>query len=133
MTPPSTRQSERTTSFELVLPPDPDLLRVVRLVASGLASLAPLDLDAVEEVRVAADELVSTLMQASDGGPVTVSFAVNGEGLAITGTTARAVTSDFEPDPLTERILDEVATSHAWHSEGGEVQGRIEHAVPGPE
>lgn len=130
MPPPTTGQSERTTSFDLVLPPDPELLRVVRLVASGLASLAPLDIDAVEEVRVAADELVATLMQASDGGPVTVSFAVTDEGLVISGTTARAVTSDFSPDPLTERILDEVATSHAWESQAGEIHGRIEHAVP---
>ncbi len=36
-----------TTGFQLVLPPDPQLLRVVRLVASGLASLGQLDLDAV--------------------------------------------------------------------------------------
>lgn len=133
MPPPTTDQSERTTSFDLVLPPDPELLRVVRLVASGLASLTPLDINAVEEVRVAADELVATLMQASDGGPVTVRFAVTGEGLVISGTTARAVTADFSPDPLTERILDEVATSHAWQSQGGEISGRIEHALPASE
>lgn len=133
MSPPTTGQTSRTTSFDLVLPPDPDLLRVVRLVASGLASLTPLDLDAVEEVRVAADELVATLMQASDGGPVTVSFAVTAEGLVISGTTGRAVATDFVPDPLTERILDEVATTHAWQSQGGEVFGRIEHALPEPE
>ena len=130
MSSPTTGQSAVTTSFDLVLPPDPELLRVVRLVASGLASLTPLDIDAVEEVRVAADELVATLMQASDGGPVTVSFAVTNEGLVISGTTGRAVTADFSPDPLTERILDEVATSHAWQSQGGEVYGRIEHTVP---
>jgi hypothetical protein len=46
------------TSLQLVLPGDPQLLRIVRLVASGLASLTELGLDAVEEVRAAADELV---------------------------------------------------------------------------
>ena len=129
---PPTHQSTRTTSFDLVLPPDPELLRVVRLVASGLASLTDLDLDAVEEVRVAADELVATLMQASDGGSVTVSFAVTSEGLTISGATHRSATSEFSPDPLTERILGEVATSHAWHSEGGDVRGHIDHALPSP-
>jgi hypothetical protein len=126
----TTGQSERTTSFDLVLPPDPDLLRVVRLVASGLASLTPLDLDAVEEVRVAADELVATLMQASTGGAVTVSFAVHGDGLAITGTTTRTAAEPFSPDPLTERILEEVATSHGWRTDGDELSGTIEHALP---
>ncbi len=129
MPPPSSAQSARTTSFDLVLPPDPDLLRVVRLVASGLASLAPLDLDAVEEVRVAADELVSTLMQASAGGPVTVSFAVADGVLRVSGATQRAEQSPFEPDPLTERILDEVASSHGWQTDGFEVTGQIEHVL----
>jgi hypothetical protein len=129
MSPLSSAQSERTTSFDLVLPPDPDLLRVVRLVASGLASLTPLDLDAVEEVRVAADELVSTLMQASAGGPVTVSFAVNDEQLTVSGTTQRSHQAPFEPDALTERILDEVATSHSWRTDGHELGGQIEHAL----
>jgi hypothetical protein len=127
-----THQSTRTTSFDLVLPPDPELLRVVRLVASGLASLTDLDLDAVEEVRVAADELVATLMQASDGSSVTVSFAVTPDGLTISGATRRSAAAAFSPDPLTERILGEVATSHAWHSEGQDLRGQIDHALPTP-
>ena len=126
---PRTAPSPTTTSFELVLPPDPELLRVVRLVASGLASLTALDLDAVEEVRVAADELIATLMKASDGAPVRASFAVNGDGLTISGTTRTAV-ADFLPDPLTERILQEVASSHEWSTDGDEVSGQIGHALP---
>jgi len=46
-------QTEILTSFDLVMPPDPELLRVVRLVASGVASLTTLGIDAVEGVRVA--------------------------------------------------------------------------------
>lgn len=130
--PSPTEASERTTSFDLVLPPDPDLLRVVRLVASGLASLTALDLDSVEEIRVAADELVATLIQASSGGPVTVQFALTPAGVTITGTTTTDG-SPFDLDPLTDRILNEVATSHEWHAEGDQVRGQIEHAVPTPD
>ena len=129
MSPRTAQKSATTTSFELVLPPDPELLRVVRLVASGLASLTALDLDAVEEVRVGADELVATLMKASDGASVRVNFAVTGDGVTISGTT-RTSGRDFSPDPLTERILGEVASDHAWSTEGDEVSGRIDHSVP---
>lgn len=130
MSNPAANQAERTTSFELVVPPDAELLRVVRLVASGLASFTALDLDSVEEIRVGADELVATLMQASDGGPVSVSFIVSDEGLTISGSTALADGADFVLDPLTDRILNEVATEHSWHTEDGRVYGRIDHALP---
>jgi hypothetical protein len=122
-------QTETTTSFDLVLPPDPDLLRVVRLVASGLASLAPLDLDAVEAVRVASDELVATLIQASDGAPVTITFAIAEGALTIRGRVPLGAGHVFELDPLTEQILDAVITSHEWRTEQGELEGRIEQTL----
>jgi hypothetical protein len=124
-----TDNSLTTTSFDLVLPPDAELLRVVRLVASGLASLTALDLDAVEAVRVGADELVATLIQASDGAPVTVTFALTRDALLIHGRTAVAPGDDFTLDPLTERILDTVVTSHSWSTEDGQLHGRIDHAL----
>jgi hypothetical protein len=131
VTNPATEESERTTSFDLVLPPDPELLRVVRLVASGLASLTALDLDAVEEIRVGADELVATLIQASDGSPVTLTFALtSSSGVTISGSTRAAGAGEWVLDPLTERILSEVATSHEGRVDGDQVLGRIDHLVP---
>ena len=122
-------QTETKTSFDLVVPPDPELLRVVRLVASGLASLAPLDLDAVEAVRVAADELVATLIQASDGGLVSITFAIADGTLSIWGRAPLAPGQAFELDPLTEQILDAVVTSHEWRTDEGQLQGRVEQAL----
>lgn len=127
--PTPTDSSLTTTTFDLVLPPEAELLRVVRLVASGLASLTALDLDAVEAVRVGADELVATLIQASDGGPVTVTFALTPDALVIHGRTAVAPGGRFTLDPLTERILDTVVASHTWSTEDGQLHGRIDHAL----
>lgn len=122
--------TETITSFDLVLPPDPELLRVVRLVASGLASMAPLDLDAVEAVRVAADELVATLIQASDGrGSVTITFSLSDMALSIRGRVPLVPGYTFELDPLTERILDTVASSHAWQTEDGQLLGRVDQTL----
>ena len=130
MTPPPDDGTTTATSFDLVLPPDPDLLRVVRLVASGLASLTALGIDAVEGVRVAADELVSTLIQASDGGPVTVTFELGASALVIRGRTD-LVNGQFALDPLTDRILDAVVTTHDWTTDGGSVEGRVEQSLAG--
>jgi hypothetical protein len=121
--------TETTTSFDLVLPPDPELLRVVRLVASGLASMAPLGLDAVEAVRVAADELVATLIQASDGGPVTITFSISHAALSIRGRVPLVAGAPFELDPLTERILDTVASSHVWQTEDGQLLGQVDQTL----
>lgn len=130
MVPQSPDSPATTTKFDLVLPPDAELLRVVRLVASGVASLTPLGLDAIEAIRVAADELVATLIQSSDGSPVTVTFELTGTAVAITGSTEAATESAFELDPLTDQILSSVSDSHDWQHEGTTVRGRIEQLLP---
>lgn len=114
------------TTLEIVVPPDPRVLRVLRLVASGVASLGELDLDAVEEVRVAVDELGSTLIAASDGSPVSLTFDLSPDLLRVDGSTKLARSGELDVDPLTDRILDAVASSHEWRSAGGTGGCRIE-------
>lgn len=113
-------------TLRLELAPDPRLLRVLRLVASGVASLGAFDVAAVEEVRVAVDELGATLIGASAGGPIELTFEMVGDRLCVEGRTVAG--GPLEVDPLTDRILDVVATSHEWRSEGGTAVGRIEKA-----
>jgi hypothetical protein len=114
------------TTLHLSLPPDPRLLRVLRLVASGVASLGEFDLAAVEEVRVAVDELGSTLINASTGEPIEISFELSDNVLRVDGRTALSDGRDLEVDPLTDRILDVVATTHEWRSDDGVAHGHIE-------
>lgn len=117
------------THLQLTLPPDPQLLRVLRLVASGVASLGSLDLSSVEEIRVAVDELGSTLIAASTGGPIELTFELTATDLCVEGTTALADGTRLEVDPLTDRMLSVVATSHEWSSSGGLARGRFEKAL----
>jgi hypothetical protein len=117
-----------TTTLQLVLPADPQLLRIVRLVASGMASLGPLDLDAVEEIRVAADELVSTMMEASEGGPVTVELSISSTAMSVEASTR--VAGELVVDPMTDLILEQVSTRHEWRSTDGEAHGFVERALP---
>lgn len=121
-----TDTSTQSTTLEIVVPPDPRVLRVLRLVASGVASLGELDLDAVEEVRVAVDELGSTLIAASDGTPVSLTFDLSTDLLAVEGSTQLGGSGTLEVDPLTDRILDAVASSHEWRTSGETAGCRIE-------
>ena len=126
---PTVADLEASTSFDLVIPIDPELLRVVRLMASGLASFTDLGLDAVEAVRVAADELVSTMIQVGQG-EVSIRFAITADTLVIAAATTLADVAHFELDPLTDRILDEVASSHRFSVDGDQLAGRIDVALP---
>lgn len=114
------------TSLEITVPADPRLLRVLRLVASGVASLGPLGVDGVEEVRVAVDELGASLIGASGGGPVRVRFELDDDLLCVEGSTELAPATPLEVDPLTDRILDAVATSHEWTTEGNVARCKVE-------
>ena len=116
-------------TLRLELSPDPRLLRVLRLVASGVASLGEFDLGAVEEVRVAVDELGSTLIGASTGAPIELTFDLVDNNLCVEGRTALNSGAELEVDPLTDRILDVVATSHAWSSTGGVAHGKFEKSA----
>lgn len=121
------RQSQNhKTELEITVPGDPRILRVLRLVASGVASLGSLSLDGVEEVRVAVDELGATLIGASGGGPVTVRFELDADNLCVEGSTEISGGTPLDVDPLTDRILDAVATSHEWTTEGSTARCRIQ-------
>ena len=117
------------TSLQLVLPADPQLLRIVRLVASGLASLTDLGLDAVEETRAAADELVSTLMEACAGGAVTLALSLDGDRLRLEASAPLPKGATLEVDPITDQILDQVATSHRWSQADGVATGVVERSL----
>ncbi|HJR23882.1 MAG TPA: hypothetical protein VJ804_00290 [Acidimicrobiales bacterium] len=115
-----------STSLQLVLPGDPQLLRIVRLVASGLASLTDLGLDAVEEVRAAADELVSTLMESSKGEAVTLTLSLEADRLRLEARAPLAGGGALEVDPITDQILDKVASNHSWATADGIATGVVE-------
>jgi hypothetical protein len=120
------------TSIRLQMPADPQLLRVLRLVGSGLASLGQLDLTATEEVRVAVDELGAALISMGDGGPIELTFELRSDALLVEGTTGLPNGADLDVDPLTDRMLSVVATTHEWAVHDGRTTGRLEKALSQP-
>lgn len=80
---------------DLEIDPDPRLVRLVRLVASGVASVTGLDLEGTEDCRIAVDELCAALIEVSGDGPLELQFRSDETGLHGSGRTRRG---DAEPD-----------------------------------
>jgi hypothetical protein len=122
----------QATTLHLRMPPDPQLLRVLRLVGSGLASLGQLDLTATEEVRVAVDELGAALISMGDGSPIELTFDLTPVALCVEGTTSLPPGGELDVDPLTDRMLSVVASSHEWSVTDGRTTGRLEKTLSHP-
>ena len=108
------------TSLDLHLPADPQLLRVMRLTASGMASLGHLDL-AVHRRGPGRRRrmLVSRMIGVSDGAPLHVAFQLTRGSLCVEVSTELPDGAEIEPDPLSERLLDALSTTHQWSVRDG--------------
>jgi len=101
-------------TIELTIPADPRLLRLVRLVASGLASTAGFDVDELDDLRIAVDEAVSALLEGGGGDPLPLRFDVAGGQVAMEGRTTLASAGALDPDrlELSTQILGAVCDEH---------------------
>ena len=78
-------QDHNEERIELVLPADKRLVRVARLVASGVARTAGFDVEEVEDIRIAVDELCTALVKGGDGGPLLLGFDLGDGEVSIIG------------------------------------------------
>jgi hypothetical protein len=105
----------------LTFPPYSEYLRTVRLVAADAAGRAGLDLDEVEDFRIAVDELCHLLMSSTDHS-VTVSFGVSGACVLARGTApARSHAGVVELPPLPLAIVRSVADYFETAVDDGEL------------
>ncbi len=96
----------------LTVPAALEYMRIVRLTASGIASRLGFDVDEIENLRVAVDELASTVVDAGAGGELGISFrSVNGQ-LHIEGRTPIAAGRDLALDDLSAQILNAVSSEY---------------------
>jgi len=103
--------------IRLEVPTSPDLLRLVRVVASGLASRLAFPIDAVEDVRLAVDELCWTLVARS--GPAStlaVRFVILDAAFSVEARLRPGPGANVDHDPLSalsERILSTLVEEYA--------------------
>ena len=118
---------DEATVVRLEIPAETRVVRAARLVASGLTSAAGFDVDDVDDMRIAVDELCAVLFELGDGDVVGITFATRRGEIAVVGHT-RA--SDDPVDPtrfaLSVQILNAACDEFSWTVADGVAEVRIE-------
>ena len=116
-----------TTSAEevrLTMPAVPQLLRVARLTAAGLAGRLGFNFDEIEDVKIAVDELCFALVGTKGrDGDLTVTYRLLPDALEIEGRGEfGAGLGDVTPSELSAQILAAVVDEHELSREGDELR-----------
>lgn len=107
----------------LVVSATNDHISYARLTATALAGKIGFDYDAIEDIRIAVSELCSTVISSAvKGSDLTLAIRGGLDGLTVTGHVPVAESPPFEPDELSEQVLDAVVDSHSYSVDGDEIQ-----------
>jgi serine/threonine-protein kinase RsbW len=118
--------------IRLTVPAALEFVRIVRLTASGVASRLGFDVEEIEDLRVAVDELASLVVEAADGAELAVQFAVQDDRLRIEGEAALTPerADNARVDDLTAQILAAVVDEWDLTTTDGIVRFTCVRRVP---
>ena len=112
---------------QLVMPADPEFLRLARVTAMGLASRLSFTIDEIDDLRIAIDELLFGLIGTKGRpGRVTMRYTLVDGGLEVQG--AGTFEDGLETPGLTELselILHAVADEHELSPSGAQPTFRL--------
>ncbi|MFA5774522.1 MAG: hypothetical protein WC864_03985 [Ilumatobacteraceae bacterium] len=98
---------------EIRVPPDPSLGRILRLAASGMASLNGFSVDEIEDITIAVSEVLIALIEHGSGNPVEVKFEADEHSFKLRGRTLIERFDLQHPDlVLCRSVLAGVCESH---------------------
>jgi serine/threonine-protein kinase RsbW len=116
-------------SVRLSIPGEAGYLRVARMAASSVASLAGFDLEAVDDLRIAVDELCSILIREGDGTAIDLGFRISDSCIQVDGRTRAGRRDGPLPDghrELGEQILAVVTDHYRLSNVGGDLVFELE-------
>ena len=121
------RADDQTTVVRLQIPAQSRVVRAARLVASGLTSAAGFDVDDVDDMRIAVDELCAVLFELGTGDVVSITFTTCPGVIEVFGET-KANGDGVEPSrfALAVQILNAACDEFSWTVLDGTAQVRIE-------
>lgn len=99
---------------EVRVPADATMARVLRLAASGVASLRGFDLEEIDDIKLAVSEVFIALVEHGTGHPVVVRFVSEPDAFIVNGATEVDGAFDIQhPDlRLCRVVLTGVCASH---------------------
>lgn len=107
----------------LIVPAEARHVRLVRLTAAGVAAGAGFDVDDVEDLRVAVNELFALLVDDAESidDEVEVEYSVDGNSIRVRGHRAleAAAPAAPEPDDLALDILGVIVDEHSFSADDG--------------
>jgi anti-sigma regulatory factor (Ser/Thr protein kinase) len=116
-----TRADERE-SIELSFPAHPDLVVLARFAAATIAARASFDVEEIEDLRLAVDELFVSLGPLTEQGCVRLELDRTADTVSIVGTYDRFATAHASEDvadgsweraaELSELLLDSLVDEH---------------------
>lgn len=121
-------------SITLDVDPDPELVRLARLVVSGIASVTPMGLEDVEDCRAAVDEMCSTLLEVGvTDAPMHLELRSDGAVLEVSGRLPIVPGAEIDEvrRELSEMILDAVTDDHRLDLDDGLGEFAFRRAVRG--
>lgn len=112
---------------KLTMPAVPQLLRVARLTAAGLAGRLGFNFDEIEDVKIAVDELCFALVGTKGrDGDLTVTYRLLPDALEIEGAGQFAGESSHPtPSDLSAQILAAVVDEHELTRDGDQLRFRL--------
>ena len=112
---------------KLTMPAVPQLLRVARLTAAGLAGRLGFNFDEIEDVKIAVDELCFALVGTKGrDGDLTLTYRLLPDALEIEGTGTFAGEGGHPvPSELSAQILAAVVDEHELTSDGDRLRFRL--------
>jgi len=105
----------------LTVPASLEYVRIVRLTGSGVASRLGFDVEEIENLRVALDELASMAIEFAVGGELEMTFSTTNTELRIIGRAPTTRGADVGVEELTAQILKAVSDDYDLRAEDGHV------------
>ncbi len=103
---------ENGNEVRIAIPASLEFVRIVRLTASGLASRLGFDVEEIDNLRIAVDELAGAVVDASAPGELEVTFSDGDGELRIEGHAPVNGGEALGIDDLTAQILNSVCDKY---------------------
>ncbi len=98
--------------IELTFPASSRFVRLSRMAVATVAAELNFDVEAVDDVRIAVDELVSLLVQQAEGATVTLAFRPTQDSLSVEGHCRGRQLASIDMPDLVEAILSATTDHH---------------------